>query len=60
MARDNIDFYSGSVIESQEDPELAGERLYQTVIDTASGALSRSETLVYTEPIDLCLEEPRF
>jgi len=60
MARDNIDFYSGSVIESQEDPELAGERLYRTVIDTASGALSRSETLVYTEPIDLCLEEPRF
>jgi altronate dehydratase large subunit len=60
MAHDNIDFYSGSVIESQEDPELAGERLYQTVIDTASGALSRSETLVYTEPIDLCLEEPRF
>ena len=60
MARDNIDFYSGSVIESKEDPELAGERLYQTVIDIASGTLSRSETLTYTEPIDLCLEEPRF
>jgi altronate dehydratase large subunit len=60
MARDNIDFYSGSVIESKEDPELAGERLYRTVIDIASGTLSRSETLVYTEPIDLCLEEPRF
>ena len=60
MAEDNIDFYSGSVIESKEDPELAGERLYRTVIDIASGTLSRSETLVYTEPIDLCLEEPRF
>jgi altronate dehydratase len=43
-----------------EDPEQAGERLYRTVIDIASGTLSRSETLLYTEPIDLCLEEPRF
>ncbi len=60
MAKDNIDFYSGSVIENQEDPEQAGERLYRTVIDIASGTLSRSEPLVYTEPIDLCLEEPRF
>ena len=60
MARDNIDFYSGTVIEGKEDPDQAGERLYQTVIAVASGTLSRSETLVYTEPIDLCLEEPRF
>jgi altronate dehydratase large subunit len=60
MAKDNIDFYSGTVIEGKEDPEQAGERLYQTVIDIASGTLSRSETLVYTEPVDLYLEEPRF
>jgi altronate dehydratase large subunit len=60
MAKDNIDFYSGSVIESNEDPEQAGERLYRTVIDIASGTLSRSETLFYADPVDLCLEEPRF
>jgi altronate dehydratase large subunit len=60
MARDSIDFYSGTVIEGKEDPEQAGERLYRTVIDIASGTFSRSETLVYTEPIDLYLEEPRF
>ena len=60
MAKDNIDFYSGTVIEGKEDPEKAGERLYQTVIDIASGTLSRSETLLYTDPIDLYLEEPRF
>jgi altronate dehydratase large subunit len=60
MAGDNIDFYSGTVIEGKENPEQAGERLYRTVIDVASGTLSRSETLVYTEPVDLCLEEPRF
>jgi altronate dehydratase large subunit len=60
MAGDNIDFYSGTVIEGTEDPEQAGERLYQIVIDIASGTLSRSETLVYAEPVDLYLEEPRF
>jgi altronate dehydratase len=60
MAKDNIDFYSGSVITDGEDPQEAGERLYRTVIDIASGTLSRSETLLHTDPIDLCLEEPRF
>jgi altronate dehydratase large subunit len=60
MAQDNIDFYSGTVITDGEDPQEAGERLYRTVIDIASGTLSRSETLLHTDPIDLCLEEPRF
>ncbi len=60
MALENIDFYSGTVIEGKEDPEQAGERLYQTVVDVASGTLSRSETLLYSDPVDLCLEEPRF
>jgi len=60
MAEDNIDYYSGTVIESKEDPETAGERLYRTVIDIASGTLSRSETLLYSDPVDLYLEEPRF
>ena len=60
MAKDNMDYYCGTVIESGEDSEQAGERLYRTVIDIASGTLSRSETLNYSDPIDLCLEEPRF
>jgi altronate dehydratase large subunit len=60
MSKDNMDYYSGTVIEKGEDPEQAGERLYRTVIDIASGTLSRSETLYYNDPIDLCLEEPRF
>ena len=59
-AADSIDFYSGTVIEGSETPEEAGERLYRTVIDVASGTLSMSETLYYTEPIDLYLQEPRF
>jgi altronate dehydratase large subunit len=60
MAGDNIDYYSGTVITDGEDPEEAGERLYRTVIDIASGTLSKSETLTHTDPIDLYLEEPRF
>ncbi|BBO78508.1 carbohydrate hydrolase [Desulfosarcina widdelii] len=60
MTGDNIDFYSGTVIEGKEDPEQVGERLYQTVIDIASGTLSRNETMVYNEPIDMYLEGPRF
>jgi altronate dehydratase large subunit len=59
-ATDSIDFYSGTVIEGSETPEEAGERLYRTVIDVASGTLTRSETLHYTEPVDMYLEEPRF
>lgn len=59
-AGDSIDFYSGTVIEGTETPDEAGERLSRTVIDIASGTLSRSETLNYTEPIDMCLQEPRF
>jgi len=59
-AKDSIDFYSGTVIEGTETPEQAGERLYHTVRDIASGTLSRSETLHYSEPIDMYLQQPRF
>lgn len=59
-ATDSIDFYSGTVIEGSETPDEAGERLYRTVIDIASGTLSRSETLYYAEPVDMYLEGPRF
>jgi len=59
-AGDSIDFYSGTVIEGSETPEQAGERFYRTVIDIASGTVSRSETVNYTEPIDIYVQEPRF
>jgi altronate dehydratase large subunit len=59
-ARDSVDFYSGTVIEGSESPEEAGERFYRLVTDVASGTLARSETLYYTEPIDVYLQEPRF
>ncbi len=59
-ARDSIDYYSGTVIEGTETPEEAGERLYRTVIDVASGTLTRGETLNYTDPIQMYLQEPVF
>ncbi len=59
-AQDSIDFYSGTVIEGTETPEAAGERFYRIVTDIASGTLARSETLFYSEPIDMYLQEPRF
>jgi altronate dehydratase large subunit len=59
-ATDSIDYYSGTVITGEETPEQAGERLYQTVIDVASGTLSRSETLNYQEPVEIYLQEPQF
>lgn len=59
-ATDSIDYYSGTVISGEETPEQAGERLYQTVIDIASGTLSRGETLNYQEPVQIYLQEPQF
>lgn len=59
-ARDSIDYYSGTVIEGTETPEEAGERLYRTVIEVASGAMTRGETMNYTDPIQMYLQEPQF
>jgi len=59
-ARESVDFYSGTVIEGTETPEEAGERLYRTVIEVASGTLARSETLAYTDPVQIYLQEPVF
>jgi altronate dehydratase len=59
-AQDSIDYYSGTVIEGTETPPEAGERFYHIISDIASGTLARSETLNYTDPIDMYLEEPRF
>lgn len=59
-ARDSIDYFSGTVIEGTETPEEAGERLYRTVIDVASGTMTRGETLNYTDPIQIYLQEPQF
>ncbi|HEX9017021.1 MAG TPA: UxaA family hydrolase [Chloroflexota bacterium] len=59
-ARDSIDYFSGTVIDGSETPEDAGERLYRAVIEVASGGLTRGETLNYTDPVQMYLQEPVF
>jgi altronate dehydratase large subunit len=58
--RGSLDFYSGTVIEGKETPEDVGERLLQLVVETASGAFTRGETLNYTCPTSIYLLDPVF
>jgi altronate dehydratase large subunit len=59
-SKGSIDFYSGTVVEGQESIEEAGERLFRLVLDYASGTLTRSETLLYSEPFQVYTTDPMF
>jgi altronate dehydratase large subunit len=48
----NLDFSSAPVIEGNESIEDAGERLYTTILNVASGTMTRTETLKYIEPTE--------
>ena len=60
MARTSIDFYSGTVIEGEETIEEAGGRLLQTVLEIASGTLTRVETIRHTDPTQIYLKDTPF
>ena len=60
VAKDSIDFYCGTVIEGAESIEEAGERLYALATDIASGTLTKTETLNYTDPIQMYLEDAAY
>jgi altronate dehydratase large subunit len=60
MAPTSLDFYSGTVIEGKETIEEAGERLLRTVLETASGTLTKVETIKYTSPTQIYLKDPCF
>ncbi len=60
MAPTSLDFFSGGVIDGRETIEEAGEKLLQTVLEIASGTLTRVETLNYINPTQLYLREPCF
>jgi altronate dehydratase large subunit len=55
---DEIDFYSGTVIEGSETMQEAGERLYNLILDVASGTMTKTETLAHIEPNQMYLVEP--
>ncbi|MHB9092946.1 MAG: UxaA family hydrolase [Chloroflexota bacterium] len=59
-SEDSVDFFSGTVISGAETLDQAGERLVRTVLDIASGTVTRSETLNYSDPAQVYTREPVF
>jgi altronate dehydratase large subunit len=60
VAKESLDFYSGTVIEGTESIEEAGERLLNLVADIASGTLTHGETVNYCDPIEVYGLDPLF
>lgn len=60
VAKESLDFYSGTVIEGVESIEEAGERLLRLVVDIASGTLTHGETVNYSDPIEVYGLDPLF
>jgi altronate dehydratase large subunit len=57
-AENNIDFSAGTVIEGKESIAQAGERLYQLILRFASGEMTKAETFIYNEPVELPFRGP--
>jgi len=55
-----LDFYSGTIIDGEATISEVGERLYATLLDVASGTLTRSETLLHATPTQVYTQEPSF
>ena len=53
-----LDFYSGTAIEGKETIQQAGERLYELILDVASGTMTKTETLTYVDPNQVYTREP--
>jgi altronate dehydratase large subunit len=56
----DLDFNAGAVLEGTETPGAAGECLLALLADVASGALTKTEALRHTDPVDLYFEGPVF
>lgn len=56
----SLDFSSATVLEGEETVEQAGERLLDMILEVASGALTRSETIAYTPPTVVYQLDPVF
>ena len=59
-AATSIDFSSASVTERRESIPDAGARLWQLLLEVASGALLWSETVAYTPPATVYVQDPVF
>ena len=58
--KNSIDMYSGTLIEGTETLEQLGERFYDTVLDIASGTMTKVETVAFSEPIQPYIKDPVF
>jgi altronate dehydratase large subunit len=59
-AMGSIQFYSGTVIEGKETIPQAGDRLYRTILDIASGTMTKVETMRYSDPLIPYTKDPVF
>jgi altronate dehydratase large subunit len=57
-AGDQLDFYSGAVLDDGEPVAAVGDRLLERLCDIASGTLASSETLAFADPQQLYLVDP--
>jgi len=60
MAGSSIDFYSGGVIENEDTIEDTGQKLLQTVLEIASGTVTKVETIKHTDPTQIYLKDSPF
>lgn len=56
----SLDFSSASVLEGEETLEEAGERLLDMIVEVASVALTRAETVNFTSPTTTYFLDPVF
>jgi altronate dehydratase large subunit len=59
-AKNSLDFCSAPVLEGAETMEEAGERFYQLLLETASGAMTKVETIDHVDPFAIYYEDPIF
>jgi len=55
-----LDFNASPVLEGTESLDAAGERLLGFLAEVASGALTRTEALRHTDPVEIYFEGPVF
>ena len=51
---DNMDINAGTILDGSESLNSVGQRIYQTIIDTANGRKTKAEALGFTDYIVFC------
>jgi altronate dehydratase large subunit len=59
-AKNGLDFDASGVITGDKDLDTAGQDLYETLLNVASGTNTRNETLRYADPTEVYFDGPFF